>query len=48
VVTTIRLMLVRVRMVIDVRVMILMVVIMMTEGVTTVKRTVSRIHQWFM
>jgi len=38
-----RLMLVRVRMVIDVRVMIETVVMMM-KGVTTVERTVSRKH----
>jgi hypothetical protein len=44
VVTTIRLMPVRVRMVTDIRVMIVMVVIMMSEGGTTVERTVSRIH----
>jgi len=41
---TMRLMLVRVRMAIDVRVMIETAVIMMTEGVTTVECTVSRIH----
>ena len=37
-------MLVRVRMVTDFRVMIVMVVIMLTEGVTMVERTVSRIQ----